>query len=151
MIVIDGYSIDYHPSSNRIEIILPQTMRTFTNTVSTLKKRLVDVKECELSAILIVAKSMIEGERRMKTRYINADDAIYELKRAFPVEDFNKIIRVISRTPTANVVERKRGRWEVAIGYDPKRSVMCSECRRMAYEPTPFCPNCGAEMRGEEG
>ena len=46
--------------------------------------------------------------------------------------------------------ERKKGRWEVAIGYDPKRSVMCSECRRMAYEPTPFCPNCGAEMRGEK-
>ena len=46
--------------------------------------------------------------------------------------------------------ERKKGRWEVAIGYDPKRRVMCTECHRMAYEPTPFCPNCGADMRGEE-
>ena len=38
-------------------------------------------------------------------RYIDADDAIYELERAFPVDDFGKIIRCISRTPTADVVE----------------------------------------------
>ena len=38
-------------------------------------------------------------------RYIDADDAIYELDRVFPVDDFKKIIRAISRTPTADVVE----------------------------------------------
>lgn len=38
-------------------------------------------------------------------RYIDADDAIYELERVFPVDDFKKIIRAISRTPTADVVE----------------------------------------------
>lgn len=38
-------------------------------------------------------------------RYIEADDAIYELKRAFSADDFGKIIRCISRTPTADVVE----------------------------------------------
>ena len=38
-------------------------------------------------------------------RYIDADDAIYELERIFPVDDFKKIIRAISRTPTADVVE----------------------------------------------
>ena len=46
--------------------------------------------------------------------------------------------------------ERKKGEWEVAIGYDQNKKVMCTECRLMSYEPTPFCPNCGAEMRGEE-
>ena len=38
-------------------------------------------------------------------RYIDADDVIYELDRVFPVDDFKKIIRAISRTPTADVVE----------------------------------------------
>ena len=54
---------------------------------------------------------------------------------------------VLKELPSA---EREKGRWEVAIGYDPKRSVMCSECRRMSYEPTPFCPNCGAEMENSD-
>ena len=44
-------------------------------------------------------------------RYIDADDAIYELERAFPADDFGKIIRCISRTPTANVPERNVGKW----------------------------------------
>lgn len=41
----------------------------------------------------------------MFERYITADDAIYELERAFPADDFGKIIRCISRTPTADVVK----------------------------------------------
>ena len=54
----------------------------------------------------------------------------------------------VGKMPSA---ERKKGRWEVAIGYDQNKKVMCTECRLMSYEPTPFCPNCGADMRGEEG
>lgn len=46
--------------------------------------------------------------------------------------------------------ERKKGRWEVAIGYDQNKKVMCTECRLMSYEPTPFCPNCGAEMGNKD-
>ena len=38
-------------------------------------------------------------------RYIDSDDTIYELERAFPADDFGKIIRCISRTPTADVVD----------------------------------------------
>ena len=38
------------------------------------------------------------------------------------------------------------GTWSVAIGYDPDRSFMCSMCQRMSYEPSPFCPFCGARM-----
>lgn len=39
-----------------------------------------------------------------------------------------------------------RGEWEVAIGYDPNKKVQCQNCYKMAYEPTPYCPNCGARM-----
>lgn len=44
--------------------------------------------------------------------------------------------------------ERKKGKWEVAIGYDPKRSFMCDQCHRMAYEPSAYCPNCGSYNGG---
>lgn len=38
------------------------------------------------------------------------------------------------------------GHWEIAIGYDVNRKVKCSECNRMNFEPSNFCPNCGAKM-----
>lgn len=38
------------------------------------------------------------------------------------------------------------GRWEIAIGYDPRRSFQCSECWKMAFEPSKYCPNCGGKM-----
>lgn len=46
--------------------------------------------------------------------------------------------------------EQKTGRWELAIGYDPKRKFMCDQCARMAYELSKYCPNCGAKMESEE-
>lgn len=58
-----------------------------------------------------------------------------------------KEIECLRALPSA---KRKNGEWEVAIGYDPNKKVMCTNCRLMSYEPTPFCPNCGADMRGEE-
>lgn len=60
MIIIDGYSIEYYANSNRIEIILPQTMRTLTNTVSMVTNRRTDITSDELSAILVVVKAMLE-------------------------------------------------------------------------------------------
>lgn len=49
--------------------------------------------------------------------------------------------------------ERKRGKWEItnlgAVGaFDS-----CSECKRVVKHKAPFynyCPNCGADMRGEQ-
>lgn len=49
----------------------------------------------------------------------------------------------------ADVVPVVRGEWEVAIGYDPNKKVQCQNCYKMAHEPTAYCPNCGADMRGE--
>ena len=42
----------------------------------------------------------------------------------------------------------RKGKWEVAIGYDPKRSFMCDQCHRMAYEPSAYCPSCGSYNGG---
>lgn len=42
--------------------------------------------------------------------------------------------------------QEKTGKWEIAIGYDIERTVMCDQCRKMAYEPSNYCPYCGAKM-----
>lgn len=45
----------------------------------------------------------------------------------------------------ADVVEAKRGIWFPRDG-----KYKCSECGSIADKHTPFCPNCGADMRGEK-
>ena len=52
---------------------------------------------------------------------------------------------VLNSLPSVHPKE-KTGHWEIAIGYDIERTVMCDQCRKMAYEPSNFCPNCGAKM-----
>lgn len=57
-----------------------------------------------------------------------------------------EIASEVGDAPTADVAPVRRGEWEVAIGYDPNKKVQCQNCYKMAYEPTPYCPNCGAKM-----
>ena len=58
-----------------------------------------------------------------------------------------EINEVLNSMPSVQPKE-KTGQWEIAIGYDIERTVMCDQCRRMAYEPSYYCPNCGAKMEG---
>lgn len=55
----------------------------------------------------------------------------------------------IVESPAADVVEVKRGRWEHEGG-DWSDIWMCTACGEswfFEYNPTAFCPNCGADMR----
>ena len=60
MIYSDGYSLTYFPKRNTIEIVMPQTMTTLTNTVAMVSNRKTVLKEEEEAVILSVVKAIVE-------------------------------------------------------------------------------------------
>lgn len=98
-------------------------------------------------------------------RLIDADALNDMINRSYPMTDridvhngYAICQEMIKQLPT--IEERKRGEW-IEENRRP-RSMMfyCSECHRTAYDPQnhhggqkrcryAFCPNCGADMRGE--
>lgn len=81
--------------------------------------------------------------------------------------DIAKVIKMIDNAPTADVVERKKGKW-IKMSDADGIYYACSECgkgiprvpdfnpqfdlftRLKSLEKTNFCPECGADMRGDE-
>ena len=104
--------------------------------------------------------------------YIERNAAIKEIyseiERTNPMQatevlmGYDKGLRIaaalVMNAPTADVVERVRGEWREIEDRDGDRHWQCSACGIDWYfiEGTPsengtnFCPNCGADMRGEE-
>lgn len=85
------------------------------------------------------------------------DDAIYDYSRSCDV-NYAQIMEYIDKIPS---VENK-GKWEwVQYDYNPKfGDWRCSECKSVVIECTDkkakgsiplykYCPQCGADMRGE--
>ena len=83
------------------------------------------------------------------SRYIDADKIPRHGKRGGEC-----YWQEIEQLPTADVRENVRGEWittyldHVAIGERPK-ILYCSVCNQCIAYPTNYCPNCGAEMRGD--
>lgn len=64
--------------------------------------------------------------------------------------------RMILQADTLPPAERKKGEWLEHYSHEDgeRDGVECSKCRTHYYfggQLMNFCPNCGAEMRGEEG
>ena len=89
-------------------------------------------------------------------RLIDADAMIVALKRKAPISDSMRVmwaecLQEVRFAPTIDP-ERKKGHWIVYVvsmldGEDCK----CSECGQISCAPYwNFCPNCGADMRGEQ-
>lgn len=64
------------------------------------------------------------------------------------------VAELINHVPAADVREVKRGKWE----HDEIGADICSVCQNYAFESSThhlcgwepnYCPNCGADMRGE--
>ena len=61
-------------------------------------------------------------------------------------------IQAVERMPSADVIERKKGKWE-KHNDDVVYWWQCSECQCVAFFEdalTPYCPHCGAEMERSE-
>ena len=74
-------------------------------------------------------------------------------------DDIRLVMRTPWRIPAADVVERKTGAWVETYGKYGNFRHQCSECGEMfgmpfdfegKYYPYNYCPNCGADMRGED-
>ena len=55
----------------------------------------------------------------------------------------------LKELPSADAVERKRGKW-IDLGKDRVIRWQCSECEIKDMHIYNYCPNCGADMRGED-
>ena len=79
---------------------------------------------------------------------ISRQAAIDAMFAGMPGLMFNDVLRILRTLPTAQP-ERKTGRWILkpyiyGVAY-------CSECDYAQYiNNTNYCPNCGADMRGEQ-
>ena len=83
--------------------------------------------------------------------YIKREDALAQVNGAFMTETYKKIEAV----PSADVVERKRGKW--IIGENENEGwCKCSVCGytnstcevySIGFGAYNFCPNCGSDMR----
>ena len=80
------------------------------------------------------------------SRYIDAD----LLQEDFKEDHGGKRSLMIDTQPTADVRENVRGEWIKKEG-SLWTLATCSVCGELSVEgDKPFCPNCGADMRGEE-
>ena len=85
-------------------------------------------------------------------RYGDFSDIKHEREYAV----LSDVIEAVHHAPTVDAVERKRGRWE--WNNSDELYYSCSCCGHKAYGNTleitegayHYCPNCGADMRGEE-
>lgn len=62
-------------------------------------------------------------------------------------------VSVLRSIPAADVVEVRHGRWERVDYGNGLYNYHCSSCRHIPRENirSNYCPNCGADMRAEEG
>lgn len=97
-------------------------------------------------------------------RYIDADAfETFGYKVSGGSDDFKDgfdegvqfVLECIDNVPTADVRENVHGKWIIhkdsAIVHDRLiTNYECSVCRVWSRYHSNFCPNCGADMRGEE-
>lgn len=82
------------------------------------------------------------------SEYISKDDLTNVVWRNCDMQDLYlpvHFLMLMDFVPTADVVERKHGKWE--FNNPLTADFMCSECLERQDICTPYCPCCGAHMR----
>jgi hypothetical protein len=78
-------------------------------------------------------------------RLINADALKDDIKSRFLTVSKKRLLcRIIDKAPT--VEQRPQGEWI----FVSRNCWKCPCCQELTNEGKNFCPNCGADMRGEE-
>lgn len=72
-------------------------------------------------------------------------EAVLGLIKSVPVEE---LLDEVLKIPAADVQEVVRGAW-IWDGYVYDMPWQCSECHCFSDTESNFCPNCGADMKGE--
>ena len=87
------------------------------------------------------------------SRYIDADAFVNKCEKAIEIKPYlesglNAAISIAYSQPTADVRENVHGEWIAEGGGFWK----CNQCGYGVepYNNTPFCPNCGADLREEK-
>lgn len=89
------------------------------------------------------------------TRYIDADAFEKQLNIYVEYNDdgeqeinADEVFITLHEQPTADVVERKKGKW-TGKWIQEETLYTCSECHRGCWVNSNYCPWCGADMRGD--
>ena len=88
--------------------------------------------------------------------YIKREDAIRQIVKTsaqneLDIPAIGTVIYILSEMDSADVRENVRGEW--VFPYEDKKYKRCSACGKTFYSipaTSNFCPNCGADMRGEQ-
>ena len=88
----------------------------------------------------------------MKDDAISRQGVLKLLSTIPPEEAMTKAMLIQSvKQMDAAQPERKRGKWEIyVISMFDGEGCRCSECGLEGVPYWDFCPNCGADMRGEQ-
>ena len=91
------------------------------------------------------------GQKGEKMRAIDSIGLKQALAVSAILEDKKTIEQIIDEQPTIEP-ERKKGEWEMVSQHEnpPTYIYRCSECRHKSFGFYNFCPNCGADMRGDQ-
>ena len=77
--------------------------------------------------------------------FINREKA----KRLLHIEYAYAAEQLLDEIPAADVTPVVHGVWVCVNKIDPFSGYRCSKCRRrVGFDLTPYCPNCGAKMDG---
>lgn len=90
----------------------------------------------------------------MNKKYVDLNEILLALPKS--------AAKIIEDWPAANVREVKRGKWVDSLIsadnlYDRLgmmsciRGYVCDNCKEFSIARYNFCPNCGADMRGNDG
>lgn len=84
------------------------------------------------------------------SRYIDVVIAAEKISENHNIP-LSELVDTFAEIPSADVVEVKRGEWIKLPSNGIGNTAECSVCHDSVYgyESCNFCPNCGADMRGD--